>query len=130
MKPGVRRWKPSAKSMEDKMMLTCSCCGQRKHCDVLAYPDAPASDAFCDECQNAGCVFVARDRPKCKLKFRTKVFRVPVFWTVSGVYYLEGESKEEVIETAKEKRFFPVNFSFVEGSFEIDADDIEELYEV
>ncbi len=55
-----------------------------------------------------------------------RYFRIPCHWQMTGVYEIQAESLEEAIIIAEEE-FLPKNDSYIEDSFEIEHEDIQEV---
>ena len=61
-----------------------------------------------------------------------KQWEIPVVWTMMGTIKVEAETLSEAIEIARDERGeipIPDNGEFLDGSWEVDCDDIDYLRE-
>lgn len=57
---------------------------------------------------------------------KTKTYRIPVTWQMYGHITVEAENLEEAIEKAEDTNTPLPEGSYVEGSYEVDRDAIDE----
>ena len=58
----------------------------------------------------------------------SKYYEIPCAWEVYGTVEVSADSLEEAIEKVEADDFpLPSNFNYVDGSFEVDRDVVEEM---
>ena len=58
----------------------------------------------------------------------SKYYEIPCAWEVYGTVEVPADSLEEAIEKVEADDFpLPSNFNYVDGSFEVDRDVVEEM---
>ena len=58
----------------------------------------------------------------------SKYYEIPCAWEVYGTVEVVADSLSEAIEKVEADAFpLPINFAYVDGSFEVDRDVVEEM---
>ena len=58
----------------------------------------------------------------------SKYYEIPCAWEVYGTVEVTADSLEEAIKKVEADDFpLPINFDYVDGSFEVDRDVVEEM---
>jgi hypothetical protein len=55
-----------------------------------------------------------------------KKYKIPCAWEMYGVMEVEAESLDAAIETARLHGELPTNAAYVDGSFEVDSEVVED----